>query len=346
MSLGMNRREFLGVAGTLGVLGASRALFPRWMPRLAFRDQQQSGAPGDILVCIFLRGGMDGLSAVVPYAEGGHYYDARPTQAIAAPGDGINAAIDLDGQFGLHSALAPLKELYEEGDLAIVHATGSPDPTRSHFDAMAYMELGTPGSKNLHTGWIGRHLQTAAWQNQSPFRAVGMGSMVPTSMRGPVTPLALQSIVDFHFKGREDQARKLGQSLANLYTIDFTDAQLSSSAALVFETVETLQALDAANYVPAGGVIYPDDEYGLGLAQVAQLIQSGCRPGSRLRGPGRLGHPRIPGHGRWRLQRSARPAGPRPPCPLQRPGRADGARLGRRHERIWPDLAGKRQRRH
>ncbi|MCB0026770.1 MAG: hypothetical protein KDE28_02620, partial [Anaerolineales bacterium] len=107
MSLKMNRREFLGVAGTLGVLGASSALFPRWMPRLAFRDQQQSGAPGDILINIFLRGGMDGLSAVVPYAEGGHYYDARPTQAIAAPGAGFNAAIDLDGQFGLHPALAP-----------------------------------------------------------------------------------------------------------------------------------------------------------------------------------------------------------------------------------------------
>ncbi|MCB0013067.1 MAG: DUF1501 domain-containing protein, partial [Anaerolineales bacterium] len=101
-----------------------------------------------------------------------------------------------------------------------------------------------------------------------------MGAMVPTSMRGPVTPLALQSIVDFHFKGREDQARKLQQSLANLYTIDVTDAQLSSSAALVFETVETLQALDAANYVPAGGAIYPDDEFGLGLAQVAQLIKA------------------------------------------------------------------------
>ena len=274
MNTNLSRRSFLGAAGTLGVLGASRALFPTWMPRLAFRDQLQVDTPGDALICIFLRGGMDGLSAVAPYAEGAAYYDARPTQSIAEPGSGVNTLVDLDGQFGLHPSLAMLKELYDEGDLAVVHATGSPDPTRSHFEAMTYMELGTPGEKKIGTGWIGRHLETAAWQNNSPFRAVGMGAMVPQSMRGPVTPLAIQSIIDFHFKGREDEIRKLQHSLASLYTVAYTDPALSRAADIVFDTIETLQSLDAANYVPAGGALYPDDYFGMGLQQVSLLIKA------------------------------------------------------------------------
>src|SRR5690606_36768831 len=102
---------------------------------------------GNVLVNIFLRGGMDGLSVVVPYFEGRHYYDARPTQAIPEPGAGDHTAVDLDGRFGLHPAMRPLKDAYDAGHLGIIHATGSTDPTRSHFDAMLFMEYGTPGVK-------------------------------------------------------------------------------------------------------------------------------------------------------------------------------------------------------
>ncbi|MCB9434747.1 MAG: DUF1501 domain-containing protein [Ardenticatenaceae bacterium] len=271
---GLSRREFLQATGAVGVLGASRSLFPNWMPRMAFRSQPNWSHPGDVLLCVFLRGGMDGLSAVVPYGDGANYYDARPTQRVLEPGSGWEAALDLNGYFGLHPSLAPLKELYDDGSLAIVHATGSIDPSRSHFDAMKFMEYGTPGEKYVGTGWIGRHLQAASWLNESPFRAVGMGLMIPDSLRGSVSSLAIKSITDFHFKGREDEARRLQQQLAQLYTVEAPTDLLGRQAGIVFDTIEMLQSLDAANYQPSNGAVYPDNEFGLGLRQVAQLIKA------------------------------------------------------------------------
>jgi uncharacterized protein (DUF1501 family) len=280
-----DRRQFLGGSAAVGIIGASRALFGAWMPRLVFRDPEarsapgglhaaaQAGGPGDVLVCIFLRGGMDGISAVVPYGEGSRYYALRPTLAVPEPG-AASGAIDLDGRFGLHPALAPLKELYDAGLFAAVHAAGSPDPSRSHFDAMHYMELGTPGTKTTATGWIGRHLQSVAWQNNSPFRAIGMGAMAPESLRGPISPLSIRSIADFHFRGRENELRRLQESLAALYRIDAPQGALEGQARLVFETIDTLRKLDVGSYRPAHGAMYAADEFGLGLQQVAQLVKA------------------------------------------------------------------------
>lgn len=269
----LTRRQFLQGSGALAVVGASRAMLPKWVPRLAFRSQVTQ-APGDVLVHIFLRGGMDGLSAVIPFGDGGHYYDARPNLAVPEPGGRDDSALDLDGYFGLHPALSPLKEMYDQGDLAVIHATGSIDPTRSHFDAMRFMEFGTPGDKVIGTGWIGRHLQSSAWQNDSPFRAVGMGAMIPDALRGRITPLSVQSIADFHFRGRADELQRLQQSLMQLYTVSAPTDLLGKQAGLVFETVATLQSLEAGGYTPAGGAVYPDDEFGLGLRQIAQLIKA------------------------------------------------------------------------
>ena len=263
-----SRRTFIKSVSTLGVIGASKALFPNWMPTLAFASEP-SQAPGDILVNIFLRGGMDGLSAVVPYFEGSHYYDVRPTQNIPE-----GQLTDLDGRFGLHPALSPLKELYDEGALALIHAAGSPDDTRSHFDAMQYMEVGTPGDKSTSTGWLGRHLQTAAWQNDSPFRAVGMGAMVARSLSGPVVPLAIKSIADFHFKGREGELQQLQSALASLYKVEAPPDDLGQQAGLVFETVDMLKQLDARAYTPSASASYPESEFGMGLKQIAQLIKA------------------------------------------------------------------------
>jgi uncharacterized protein (DUF1501 family) len=270
------RREFLSKTGMVGALGISKALFPAWMPRLAFRPPNQNRGARDVLVCIFLRGGIDGLSAVAPYGEGANYYDNRPTQRLAEPGSGSGAAVDLDGFFGFHPALAPLKDIYDVGQLAVVHATGSIDPSRSHFDAMKFMEYGTPGAKNTGTGWIGRHLESAAWQNDSPFRAVGMGAMVPTSLRGNVTPLSLQSIANFHLRGREGELRKMQETLAQLYSVQAPVDDLSKQASMVFETVDMLQQINADGYTPSNGASYPDDGegFGQGLKQIAQLIKA------------------------------------------------------------------------
>ena len=269
----VSRRDFLKFSGGAGVLGASKSLFPGWMPRLAFGPPAKA-FPGDVLVCVFLRGGIDGLSAVIPFQEGARYFDARPSLAVPEPGSGPDAALDLDGNFGLHPALGPLKAIYEDQNLAIVHATGSIDPTRSHFDAMQFMEYGTPGDKRIGTGWIGRHLQSAAWQNESPFRAIGMGALVPAALRGPVSPLSLKSIADFHFKGRENEMAHLRESLSQLYTTAVPGDAISAQAHLVFETIDLLNSLNIESYTPAGGAAYTGDEFGLGLQQIAQLIKA------------------------------------------------------------------------
>lgn len=275
MSSKISRRDFLKLAGLGTVLGVSRGLFPAWMPRLAFA-QSPAHIRGDVLVIIFLRGGIDGLSAVVPFGDGRHYYDARPTLAVREPGSGAGAALDLDGFFGFHPVMAPLHELYQGQALAVVHATGLTDSTRSHFDAMQFMEYGTPGDKATGTGWIGRHLEATAARNDSPFRAVGMGAMLQDSLRGGVIPLSLRSIADFHLRGRQDELHRAQQALAQLYQAQAPQDALGEQARLVFETVEMLHSISANGYQPANGATYPDDNDGFGMAlrQVAQLIKA------------------------------------------------------------------------
>jgi uncharacterized protein (DUF1501 family) len=261
-----NRRSFLQALGGLSL--------PAWFPRLAF-----SSAPGrleaqrDVLVCIFQRGAADGLNSIVPVGDS-HYYGNRPTISIPQPGAGASAAIDLDGFFALHPALAPLKPLYDDKALAAVHAAGSPDPTHSHFQAMDYMERGTPGSQAISTGWINRHLQalTAAGDaNASPFRAVGFGTLLQASLRGPVPATALQSIADFHLKGKASEVQAFQNSLALLYSDGtWLDAQ-------GIETLNAIDSLAAANplaYQAQNGAQYSESALGLALRQVAQLTRA------------------------------------------------------------------------
>ncbi|RME85557.1 MAG: DUF1501 domain-containing protein [Caldilineae bacterium] len=259
------RRDFLKTAGYAAMMGLG---LPAWMPRLAF-STRADGPPGDILICVFLRGGIDGMSVVVPYAED-NYHESRPTLGIPEPGQ-QNGALDLDGFFGLHPALAPLLDIYTQGDLAVVHATGSPDPTRSHFDAMDYMERGTPGEKQIETGWLGRHLASAAHQNDSPFRAIGMGALLPQSLRGPVPAVALQSIADFHLQGNPAELAQIQQTLAALYS---GDGWLDLEGQKVFDAFALLEQTDPLQYDPQHGAEYPDTSFGLGLKQVAQLIRA------------------------------------------------------------------------
>ncbi|MBC7872215.1 MAG: DUF1501 domain-containing protein [Chitinophagaceae bacterium] len=271
-----SRRNFMQSLGAMGVVGLSKSLFPAWMPRLAFAPRLQVPPAGgrDTLVVIFQRGGMDGLNVVVPFGEGANYYDRRPTIAISEPGVGEGRAIDLDGFFGLHPALRPLKDVYDAGALSVIHGAGSPDPSRSHFDAMEYMERGTPGTKTSTTGWVNRHLETASWQNDSPFRAIGMGAMVQSALRGPVSALALQSIADFHLQGREEHLATIQRTLSSLYSIQAPTDLISSQASEVFATMQLLSQLNASEYVPANAAEYPDSDFGMGLKQIAQLIKA------------------------------------------------------------------------
>jgi len=264
MSMQRTRRDVIG----RGAAATARAL-PGWLPRLAFRP---AGAEprGDVLVCVFQRGGMDGLSAVIPYQERG-YYDARPALAVRAPRAGdARAGIRLDDRFALHPALGGLGRLWGEGRLAIVHATGSPDDSRSHFDAMDFMERGTPGQRNLSTGWLGRHLEATAARNGSPFRAVGMTEMLPLSLYGAVPAAALRSIAEFHFEGRLDLAAFQAR-LRGLYTAgDWFD----QNGLDTFEALEVLERADPLRFRPENGAAYPGTMFGRALEQVAQLIKA------------------------------------------------------------------------
>lgn len=254
-----------------GVLAMGMLAWPAWMPRVALAPQN-APTQGDLLVCVFMRGGVDGLNLVTPHGDK-NYYSARETLALKQPNsrDG-QSVMDLDGFFGLHPALRPFKDIYDAGALAIVHAAGSPDPTHSHFDAMDFMERGTPGEKAIPTGWIGRHLQQVASSNQSPFRAVGMGTLLQQSLRGPISATALQSITDFHLRGDGRQIEKFQQVLASLYE---GDGFIETEGQQTLQAMRDLAKIAANNYTPANGAKYPDGPYGKGLATVAQLIKSG-----------------------------------------------------------------------
>jgi uncharacterized protein (DUF1501 family) len=249
-----------------------------WLPRLAFAPEQ-SAPRGDVLVVVFLRGAADGLNLVVPHGEDA-YYAQRPTLSIARPDDprvpAGQRALDLDGFFGLHPALAPLQPAWQAGQLAAVHACGAPDESRSHFRAMELIERGVDDERGPASGWIGRHLATLNTGNPSPLRAVGLvggdnHAPLPRSLYGSVPASALRSIADFHLGGDPRAVAPLQAALGALYG---ADTVLAGTAAATLAILETLARLDPAGYRPAGGARYPDSDFGRGLRQVAQLIKA------------------------------------------------------------------------
>jgi uncharacterized protein (DUF1501 family) len=256
------RRIFLRNSA-LAMVGAGTA--PLWLQRALYAT---GSAPGKkILVAIFQRGAADGLNIVAPHGERA-YYDLRPTIAVPRPAAGSpDAAIDLDGFFGLHPSLAPLKPLYDARHLAIVDAAGSPDPTRSHFDAQDYMESGTPGFKATASGWMNRALPKAAG-SISPVRAVALGPVLPRSMEGGEPAVTLASIGAFQVHDA-DAARQFEQMYAGA-----GDAALAATGRETFEAMKLLASIQRQPYTPAAGASYPRGHLGDSLRQIAQLIKA------------------------------------------------------------------------
>ncbi len=227
------------------------------------------------LVSIFLRGGADGLSLVAPYGDD-DYLRYRPTLALAAPRDFRasvhDRVVDLDGFFGLHPALSPLLPLFQSGQMAVVHACGSGDQTRSHFEAMATVERGAFQDTGPASGWLARHLQSAPWENASPLRAVALGAMLPATLQGASNATALKTIGDLSLQvpwaGRE---QTLQATLAALY--GGRDA-LGQAGREALSVLKTLQRLTPAQMSPTDGAVYPKDDLGQGLHQVACLMKS------------------------------------------------------------------------
>ncbi len=238
------------------------------MPRLSFAPKN-TAPRGDTLVVIFLRGAADALNMVVPHGEES-YYQLRPTLGIARPDDGRKKkeerTVDLDGFFGFHPNMSPLLEAWQSRQLAVIHACGAPDESRSHFKAMELMERGVDDERGPASGWIGRHLATLNTGNSSPLRAVGMGTRPQRSLSGSVPVSALRSIADFHLGG---DARALQQMRAALDYVYQNDELGQDTLSIM----DTLQKLDPNNY-QSPITNYPNTEFGLALKQTAMLIKA------------------------------------------------------------------------
>ncbi len=223
-----------------------------------------------ILITIFQRGAVDGLNMIVPFGER-EYYASRPSIAVPKPG-ATDGAVDLDGFFGLHPRLVSLKPLWDSKQLAIVHATGSPDGTRSHFDAQDYMESGTPGVKSTPDGWLNRYLHAREHAEATPFRAVALAPQMPRSLQGLEPALAIGQLGQFGI--RAGQATDMVQASFESEYSAAADTVLNKTGGQAFDAVRMLKSADPSKYQPDNGAEYPRSGYGDALRQIAQLIKA------------------------------------------------------------------------
>jgi uncharacterized protein (DUF1501 family) len=237
-------------------------------PRLLF--QPEVGPAGDVLVSIFLRGGMDGLHTVPPHGDPA-YRSYRPTLALPEPGK-AGGIVDLDGFYGLHADMAPLAEIFRAKQLAIVHASGSPDKTLSHFEAMQTMERGVADGNLTASGWISRHIASTEKRSSSPMRAIAFGDVLPKSLQGALSASAVRSLKEFRLQVPEPWSDTFRGLLTDLYNGADDPAAITGRETL--ELLKTIEKLDPDAYAPAGGAKYPEGGLGSGLRQIAQLIKA------------------------------------------------------------------------
>jgi len=260
----ISRRVFVK-SGGLALL--SLGLDPLFLGRAAYALRRPA-PPSAVLVCLFQRGAVDGLNMIVPYGEP-LYYRERPRIAIPRA-----EVVDLNGHFGLHPSLAPLKSLWDNKSLAVLHAIGSPDSTRSHFDAQDYMESGTPGLKATGDGWLNRYCSHDREHADTPFRAVAFGPQLPRILAGSAPSLAIDDLQAFGLRVPQDGARdRLTRAFEELYEGAGTGL-LASSSREGFEAIQMLKRADPTQYRPAGDVEYPPGRLGRTLLQIAQLIKA------------------------------------------------------------------------
>jgi uncharacterized protein (DUF1501 family) len=281
-----SRRTFIR-SGALALV--TMGLSPSFLRRAVYGLELPKAAKGKVLICLFQRGAADALNVLVPHGDA-EYYRLRPNIGIARPARaaGSAGAIDLDGFFGLHPALSPLKPLWDRGMLAPIHAVGSPSATRSHFDAQDYMESGTPDNKGTRDGWLNRYLATcgtceagatttprgqasAAGDEAiaTPFRAVSMTAQTPRILQGPAPAVAKTSIDAFTVRS----AGGMSDRLEALYRTGSADL-VHATGAETFDAVKRLREANPQRYAPANGAEYPRSEFGQRLKQIAQLVKS------------------------------------------------------------------------
>ena len=266
----MQRRVFLrSGAFALVTLG----LNPTFLRRTAFATQLRAAARGKVLIVLFQRGAADALNMVVPHGDA-DYYALRPTIAIPRPSARDGAALDLDGFFGLHPALGPLRPLWQRGLLAPIHAVGSPSATRSHFDAQDYMESGTPDVKSTPDGWLNRYLAARGTcaecdAKTTSFRAVTMTAQTPRILTGPSPVIAMSSLDEFTVRATGSDVERLEA----LYRTGRADI-IHGAGAETFDAVKMLRAANPQRYRPENGAEYPRSQFGQRLLQIAQLVKA------------------------------------------------------------------------
>ena len=268
----MNRRFFLK-SGSIALASIGMSLSaPAFLERTVLANAI-TGGKRKTLIAIFQRGAVDGLNMVVPFGESA-YYSSRPSIAIPKPESGnTETAISLDGFFGLHPQMSSLKPLWDSKRLAIVHASGSPDNTRSHFDAQDYMESATPGVKSTSDGWLNRYLQSKDDPEQTSFRAVSMTRTMPRVLQGRAPAVAMANLSEFAIRAGKSSAEMQGGFEA-IYARQNTDT-LGGMGRETFEAVNYLKKANPAQYKPENGAQYPRNPFGNSLLQIAQLIKAG-----------------------------------------------------------------------
>lgn len=268
----MDRRYFLKTGGIGLASFGFMAAAPEFLHQFAAAQTAAKGyGKKKVLVTIFQRGAVDGLNMVVPYGES-EYYGLRRNIAIKKPGEN-GGAIDLDGFFGLHPSMKPFEQLWKDKRLAIINAAGSPDNTRSHFDAQDYMESGTPGYKGTKDGWLNRVLQTTSKKDDSPFRAVAMTQSLPRALYGKAPSVAMTNLADFSIKAGIYSNNMRG-GFEGIYEQNSKDT-LGETGKETFEAVNFLKQANPAQYKPENGAVYPSTALGRSLAQIAQMIKAG-----------------------------------------------------------------------
>src|SRR5437867_2939412 len=257
--MSITRRVFLRNSALAAVGTAS---LPSFLTRAAYGAAVRPKR----LIVLFQRGAADGLNIVVPHGEAA-YYAARPT--INSPKKSV---LDLDGFFGLHPSMSAFQPLWKQGHLAIVHAAGSPDPTRSHFDAQDYMESGTPGVKATEDGWLNRALHELP-ADKTALRAIALGPSLPRILAGKETAVAVSNLNDFSVGGRNPKAAPMSNTFEAMYA-NSVDTVMHGTGQETFDAVKMLKAADPGKYTPAAGANYPRGRFGESLKQLAQLIKA------------------------------------------------------------------------